>query len=54
MMPGYQASYSETSCDSFFRFFFFNPTYLPNIYMYQETHSTLNERKGDGLIAVSF
>ena len=27
-----------------FQFFFFNPTVQPNIY--QETHSTLNEKKG--------
>ena len=31
----------------FFTFFFFNPTDRPT--QYQETHSTLKEKKGDGL-----
>ena len=45
------AYYSETSCEFFFSFFFFQcdrPT------QYQETHSTVNEEeKGDGLAAKS-
>ena len=49
MMLGFQASYSQNSCDfdkRFFFFFFFSsdqPTEK------KETHSTLNEEKGDGL-----
>ena len=42
MMPGYQASDSENAYDFFFRFFLFQsdrPT------QYQETHSTVNEKK---------
>ena len=46
---GTRAWYSETSCDFFFRFFFFNPTQC------QETHSTVNEKKnGDGLFIIIF
>ena len=41
---GTRASYSETSCDCFFLVFFFNPTDRPT--QYQETHLTLNEKKG--------
>ena len=43
MSWGTRAFYSETSCDFFFSFFFFQsnrPT------QYQETHATLNEKKG--------
>ena len=52
MMLGFQASYSQNSCDfdkRFFFFFFFSsdqPTEK------KETHSTLNEEKGDGLTEV--
>ena len=43
MMLGYQASDSENAYD--FRLgFFFNPTDRPT--QYQETHSTVNEKKG--------
>ena len=49
MMLGYQTSDSENAYDFFLGFFFFEsdrPTH------YQETHSTVNEKKkkGDGLI----
>ena len=51
MMLGFQASYSQNSCDFDKRFFFFffssdQPTEK------KETHSTLNEEKGDGLTEV--
>ena len=39
---GTSASYSETSCEFFIGFFFFQSD-RPN--QYQETHSTLNEKK---------
>ena len=39
MMLGYQASYSETSCD-----FFFNPTDRPNIRKFDA-----KQKRGDGL-----
>ena len=43
-----QASDLETTCDFFFRFFFFFQSDRST--QYQETHSTLNEKKkGDGL-----
>ena len=43
---GYQGLlYSQTNCDFLFRFF---QTDRPT--QYQETHSTLNEKKKDGLI----
>ena len=48
MMLGYQASYSETFLVMFFWVFFFFQSDRPT--QYQETHSTLNEKKGDGLI----
>ena len=50
---GTRASYSDTSCDILFLvFFFFFQSEQPT--QYQETHSTLNEKKkwgwwGDGL-----
>ena len=40
---GTRASYSETSCDFFEFFFFFNPTYRSNI------RKRINEKKRDGL-----
>ena len=52
---GTRASYSESSCNFFwggFQFFFLNPTDRPT--QYQETHSTLNEKKRGGAVAVSF
>ena len=48
-LPGYQASDSENAYDFFFSFFFFQsdrPT------QYQETHSTVNKKKGDGLTSL--
>ena len=44
MMLGYQASDSENAYDFRLGFFFFNPTDRPT--QYQETHSTVNEKKG--------
>ena len=55
MMLGFQASYSQNSCDFdkrffFFFFFFFFSSDQPT--EKKETHSTLNEEKGDGLTVV--
>ena len=41
------ASYSKTSCEFFLRLFFFFQSDQPT--QYQETYSTLYEKKGDGL-----
>ena len=56
IMLGFQASYSQNSCDFdkrfffFFFFFFFFSSDQPT--EKKETHSTLNEEKGDGLTEV--
>ena len=52
MILGYQASDSETTCDSFFfGCYVFNPTDRPH--NDQETHSALKEKKyGDDLMAI--
>ena len=48
MMLVFQTSYSQISCDLFYYFFFFSD-------QNQETHSTLNKLKEDGLsLMVSF
>ena len=52
MILGFQASYSQNSCvfDKLFFFFFFFSSDQPT--EKKETHSTLNEEKGDGLTEV--
>ena len=51
MMPGYQAPDSETAYDVFFKVFFFFQSDRPT--QYQETHSTVNNKRGMALCTLN-